>query len=586
MPLLRMLLLLCASAMLMGASKVPSNRDGYRDGYVDDGKQNYPVKLYGIAIEWERDCRRGKAALCERLADGLYEGLGDLNVDPRGAVGYWLLACNGGIAGACTNAAQMIEAGMTHYPANPTLALATAQKGCTLGDSTSCAITALHQYRGVVTAQNRPQAIALWDSGCASGNEESCRMKAGALYHDSGDAASQQQAVALYQAGCDRLQGWGCSGLANALTTGVGAAADSTQAFAIGQKGCLEAKGDTVLACAIYARQLSNSRRVADVDRAGKLLTRACLAGVAEACNDAGLLGKRNPPGSGIANWEVALSFRDGCDLGYGPACGNLGLLYYDGSDMLKASDMRAVALWDKGCALGDAPSCSRVRSMGDNAAAMRNARSAIDPAATANAQLAEADRLAKAGNTDPALDTVARLMEEGVAEAQWMLGGWLYYGYDGMLDAEPDRGLILFKNAANQGHLEAMKWLSMAYWEGTGVPVDQQKAMDYMGYVAQRGDPMAEAIYGSMLLEPVRQENARRQAEMAAAASSNRNNFWASVNASVDSWIASMNSSSSSSSSSSSWQSTGSIMDQGNWNQFINSMEGGSVCPSYNPYC
>jgi TPR repeat protein len=143
-------------------------------------------------------------------------------------------------------------------------------------------------------------------------------------------------------------------------------------------------------------------------------------------------------------------------------------------------------------------------------------------------------------------------------------------------------------ENAARQGHIEALKWVSMAYWEGTGVAVDQKKATDYMAYAAQHGnDPMAEAIYRSMLAEPIRQENARRAQEMAEAAANQKSNFWASVNASVDAWARSLSSSSSYSSSGSSWQSTASIMDQGNWNQFIGYMSGSTTaCPSTNRYC
>ena len=139
MRLFKLAVLVVGACALIAASKVPSAQDGYRDGYVDDGKQNYPVKLYGVAIQWDRDCKQGKAAQCLQLGDALQQGLGDLQVDPRGANGYWLLACDRGIASACTKAARFMEAGMENYPPQLARALQAAEKGCNLGDTTSCA---------------------------------------------------------------------------------------------------------------------------------------------------------------------------------------------------------------------------------------------------------------------------------------------------------------------------------------------------------------------------------------------------------------------------------------------------------------
>jgi len=589
MQLLKMAGLVLAACALMGASKVPSYSDGYRDSFLDDGKQNYPVKLYGIAIDWEKDCRAGKTAQCTKLADALDEGLGDLQVDPRGANGYRLIACDKGLAAACAKAAQFMEAGMEYSPPQLPRALATAEKGCNLGDTTSCATAAIHYYRGDVTAQDRARALGLWDTGCAGGNEEACRLKAGALFYDSGDAASRAQAVQLYRAGCDRKQGWGCSNYADALATGTGVAQNDAQAFEAGRKGCLESKGDTILACAVYARFLAKSGDPDDVDRASRLLTKACLAKVGQACDDAGRLGQKNPSGSKIAGWEIALSFRDGCDLDYSLACGDLGMLYANGSDQIKVDYARAIALLDKGCRLGDIYnfSCDVLRNSKDLADQYRPLKPAIDPSAPAAVQLGMADEFAKNGRGDEALEAVARLMEEADADAQWVLGGWLYYGYPGVIDyTNTSDGFILIKNAADQGHFEAMKWVGMAYWEGDGVDVDQKKAMDYMAYPAERGDEEALAIYRSMAAEPIRQENARRAAEYAAAAEARKNDFWANFSAAASSWASSASSYSSSSSSSYNWQSTASIMDNSNFNQFVNSVQYGSVCPSYNKYC
>lgn len=592
MRFLKIAALMLGAMALVAANKIPSGADGYRDSMVDDGKQNYPVKLYGVAIDWDKGCKQqGKAAQCVTLADALDAGLGDLQVDPRGANGYRLLACDKGIAAACSKAAQFMEVGMEYYPPQLPRALQTAEKGCNLGDTTACATAAIHYYRGDVTTADRAKAIGLWDNGCSKGDEEACRLKAGALYYDSGDDASRRQAVQLYNAGCTRKQGWGCSGYANALATGVGVAQDDAQAFEAGRKGCLQSSGQTILACAIYARYLARTGTPDEVGKASQLLTKACLAKIGQACDEAGRVGQKGTPGSKIANWEIALSFRDGCDLDYGLACGDLAMLYANGSDEIKVDYARAIALLDKGCRLGDVYnySCDVLKNSKALADEYRPQRPAIDPSAPVEVQLAKAKEFAEGGRGEEAFDTVARLVEEANAEAQWVLGGWMYYGYDGVVssgDIDTNTGFILIKNAADQGHFEAMKWVGMAYWEGDGVDVDQKKAMDYMAYPAERGDEEALAIYRSMAAEPIRQENARRAAEYAAAAESRKNDFWSNFSAAASSWASSASSYSSSSSSSYNWQSTQSIFDNSNFNQFVNHIESGSVCPSYNPYC
>ena len=587
--LLRMLALFLTALLLTAASKTPSARDGYAETYLSDGKQNYPVKLYGVARDWNKACRSGKADQCLRLADALVVGEGDLQPDLRAGIGYYLLACDKGAARGCSTASAMAREGQAYAPI-PTLSYQTALKGCALNDGASCSAVALHLYRGDAVAQDKARALALWDAACAGRAANGCQLKAGALFYESGNAADQAAAVALYQQGCTAGQGWGCSGLADAYWRGQGTAKDLGQASATARKGCIEASGDKVLACAIHARFLVQSSNPSDVGMGTKLLTQACIARVAAACNDAGLTAKRGPAGSGFADWEIALSFRDGCDQGDGAACGNLGQLYVEGNSRIKVDLARAVALYDKGCALGDQAACQHIQALGSRAAQARANRPAIDPAAPTKAQLAEAAAIVKAGRGQEGLIVVGRLMEEGNADASWMMAGWYYYGEPGVMDTPNTReGFILFDNAARQGHIEALKWVGMAHWEGTGVPVDQDKGLGYMQAAARLGDPAAIAIARSMEYEPVRQANARQQAEMVAAAERQRTSWSAAWNNALSSWSSSLSSSmsASSSSSSASWQRYQSQSDMNNFNNYISYMSGGTTaCISSNPYC
>lgn len=589
MSMLRVFALFLTALILTAASKTPSARDGYADSFLSDGKQNYPVKLYGIARDWNKACRSGKADQCLRLADAFVVGEGDLDADLRAAIGFYLLACDQGAARGCSTASAMAREGQA-YPPIPALSYNSAVKGCALNDPDSCSAVALHLYRGDAAPQDKARALTLWDSACAARAAAGCQLKAGALFYESGNAADQASAVALYQQGCTAGQGWGCSGLADAYWRGQGTAQNMAQAAATARKGCIEASGDKVLACAIHARFLVQSGNPAEVGLGSKLLTQACLARVASACNDAALTAKRGPAGSGFADWEVALSFRDGCDQGDGAACGNLAQLYVEGSSKIKVDLTRAVPLYDKGCRLGDTASCQRVQALGARADQARASRPAIDPAAPASAQLAEAFGLVKAGRGQEALLAVGRLMEEANADANWVMAGWYYYGEPGVMDSPNTRdGFILFDNAARQGHIEALKWVGMAYWEGTGVDVDQNKGLGYMQAAARLGDRAAIAIARSMEYEPVRQANARRQAEMEAAAARQQSSWSTAWSNALSNWSASSSSSysSSSASSSASWQRAQSQADMSNFNNYISYMSGGTTaCISSNPYC
>lgn len=594
MDLRKILFLAFGAVLLVAAGKVPSARDGGQYGAVSDGRQNYPVQLYGVARDWSKQCTRGKAEQCMRLGDAFAVGLGDLKQDGRAAIGYWLKACDLGAGEGCRKAAGTIEAGTTGYAPFPQLAFSTGNKGCALGNHASCAIAALHYYNGDTTAQDRARALQLWNAGCSAGDEDSCRLKAGALLYAGTGQADRQQAAALYRAGCDRGQGWGCSGLADAYAKGLGVARSDAEAAAAARKGCTKTQGDTQLACALHGRYLARTGRAEDMKLATRLLSKACLAGRAEACNEAGEIARRNPPGSGFAAWEVALNFRDGCDLNYAPACYNLGDLYLDKASKLKRDAARAYALWDKACRLGSKPGCDTIAAIEpDLKRQIRAKMPAVDPAAASWDQLEQARRLSKQGRGQDALLAVARLMEEGNAEAEWLLGNWLYFGYPGVLDVNKGQGFTLFENAARQGHVEALKFVSMAYWTGDGVSQDRDKALGYMRYAAGKGDEMALAIYRSMQAEPIRQAQARRAREMAELAERRRNDPWYQFSLAVSAAAAQRayqpgrNTPRTSSYSSNSWKTAGDIIRESNWNQAINYAQGyTTACPQINPYC
>lgn len=576
--------------VLVAASKVPLARDGMRDSAVFNGKQNMPVKLYGIARDWSNACIGGKPASCIQLAEAFETGLGDITPDMRIAVGYYLEGCKKGSGLACAEAATIIREGSAAYIDLP-LSHETARRGCEdLRNHDACSVQALALYRGAGVAQNKPRALALWEAACNAKADLGCRMKAGSLFNESNNAADHATALQMFTTACATKASWGCSGLAYAHHLGRGTAADAAKAAGFARTACEDGSGEKTQGCALHARYLVYSGNPQQVEKGSYMLTSTCMAGVAEACNDAGEAGKRKLPGSKLATWEVPVSFRQGCDAGLTAACRNLGILYSDGYGSVKRNLPIAVALLDKACKARDASACARLTALGTAADTARGQRPLIDPTLPSKQQLARASEQAKSGNRKAALFTVSRLMEEAVADAEWMLGGWLYYGQPGIIDA-PDRknGFILLENAARQGHVEAAKWVGYAYWTGEGAPVDRAKGERYTLYAANRGDAQSIGMYRVMRGTVAREANDRRNAEMVAAAQRNASSWSAIFSRAAAEWVQQVSARpySSGVDTSASWQNHLARQDRTNFNNRMNYLSGrSSVCPSFNPYC
>ncbi|OBV10099.1 tetratricopeptide repeat protein [Erythrobacter dokdonensis] len=532
---MRALLCLCglvlATLMLLTESasareRVPLNRDGWRHGAIHNGKQNMPVILPGVARDWAGGCAGKKAADCRKLAEAFTNGSGDIRTDLRIAVGYWLAGCRAGDGAACGEAAAIIRNGSAGY-VDFDLAFRTAQSGCeSARDAEACALMGLGLYRGQGTARDPARALAMWQAGCASGGMEACRLQASAL-REAGDLAG---ALVLARKACDGGAAWGCGQLASAYRLGDGVTADEAAAARFAERGCGSASTSDADACAHHGYYLARTGDAANLERGSRLLTRSCLAGSATGCFEAGELGRRNPAGSKIARWEVALSYRDGCDKSHAPSCRELGALYLQGNGQVGRWPDRAIALIDHACALGDEPACGRARALGPAADAARRRVHPVHPAYPASEQIAAALALVKAGRGQDGLEVIARLMEEGHADASWVLAGWLAYGEPGVIDT-PNRAqaIALAENAAAQGHTAAARWVGMAYWEGDGVPVNREKAKRIMQVAMKSGDPLDEALYRSMV-GTIERDRQKAEYDRRLAASYRPRSFWGEV--------------------------------------------------------
>ncbi|WP_109809440.1 tetratricopeptide repeat protein [Sphingosinithalassobacter portus] len=578
--------LLLAALLLASAAQAqdaPSAYDGHADGAVYNGKQMMPFTLYGVAIRWDRDCRRGRAERCLRLARAYDSGAGDLTADMRVSIGYYILACQKGSGPGCARASAMLRNGDAGFT-NPQLAGELAERGCNaLRDQDSCAGMAAAMASSGDPGQDT-QSAAIADRACASGSDEGCRLQARRLFSGN-DAAGKAQAVSMFRNACTGNLAWGCLGLVDAYTSGTGVAADPREAASAAATGCTRGRGDRLRLCAIHGDTLSRASAADTVRRGEQFLVTSCRGGSPEACFRLGQLGMAHPAGARSTQGEAVYYWRRACDFDFAAGCRSLADIYARGIEVDRDTAV-AVALADKACRLGARAACSDAARLANAEPGLRNRIPAIDPAQPAANQIADAKAAVERGGAQAkaGFDAVVRLMREWNEDAEWLLGGWLYYGLPGLVDApDPQNGVILIENAARVGHVDAAIWMGMAYWYGDGVAENRSKGESYMRIAAERGSEMAAAIYRSMRAEPIRVENERRRQQ--AEIEWERQRRRAAWTSAWTSWSPSF--SSVGTTPAYTGRTVGQIIDQHNWDNAIRYYSGGtSVCSSSNPYC
>ncbi len=579
--LVRIALLVAALILLpqpgLATQKLPSTYDDHRDTAIYNGHQNMPFTNLGVGIKWEQACRKGDTKMCVKMAEAFTDGSGDLQPDPRVALGFWKMACDQGDGASCAKAAAIALDGSANFT-DADVAKGFADRGCNqLKNQDACAMLA----QAAAASGDTAQATTLAASSCDAGSDDGCRLKAQGLFYDGHDPA----AMPLFDAACTAKHAWGCAGLTDAYENGWGGVKkDRAMAFNYAAEGCEKSSGaGRDRACAAYGTYLTYSSDKAAINKGEKYLDASCRFGDAEACHWLGMLGLRDKQGATTTMTEGLYYERRACDLGNAAGCDELGFAY-EINNGIEADPGIAYALYTKACKLGLAESCPKAEKLAGNPVPP------IDPSLTAAQQLVAAqDVMNNGGDRQAAMMTVYRLTEEDNEDAEWLLGGWMYYGLPGVFD-EPrtDDGFTLFENAARVGHVEAAIWVGMAYWYGDGVEEDHQKGENYMAIAAERGSAEAAAILRSMQAEPIREENARRQKEMDDAAQYQKS-AW---DQAMDAWdVAIRNYANSSSSYNYSSTSTSSYVpdpvDKLNFNYAMDYYSGStSVCLSSNPYC
>lgn len=587
------LLLSVSVSSLLAASKTPSARDGMKHSAIFNGKQNMPVKHYGIARKWEQRCYKGKTADCLTLARAFETGAGDLKADSRIAIGYYRLACEKGSGSGCATVAMMARGGLAGFT-NVKFATDNAARGCEqLNSQASCAWLGMAYYTGDARPQDKSRAVQLWRTACqAKGTEakdDGCRFLADHLWN-TGDLVQQKEAFQIYLDRCEPgNRAWACLESARILESGRIIKKDVTTAATLLEHACLKADGNRTEACAKYGAQKILSGIAKDVIMGEDMLDAACRAEIAESCYAIGKLGlNQSNRHAKTSKGEGGYYVRRACDLGYATGCYLLGKAYQDGR-MRKVRSAIGAILIDKACRLGAAEACQSLKSSGGKAIANIALKRWIDPSLPVAQQLQLAIRAADNGQGKRAGQTVGLLMEEQHEDAEWLLGNWFLNGKPGVVSTNRQNATILIENAARVGHVEAAKWMGMAHWYGDGVPLDRVKGKNYMAIAAMREDEAAIAIYRSMAAEPERQRQARISREQAEAAKRQKADWFGNWLRSRQNYTPSGSTrpSASALAARASWRRSQSRLDQMNFNNRIRYITGAtSACPRSNPYC
>jgi TPR repeat protein len=520
------------------------------------------------------------------LGEAFDNGLGDLEADARVSLAYYRLACQRGEGEGCRRAATIVLDGSANF-SDPNVALDYARRGCDeLKDNDACPAMAMALQRGGGTADEQARAPAIIDAACDKGVDDGCRLKAHRLLYESNDAASQATAIPLLERACAAKSAWGCSGLTDAYENGWGVAKDHGKAMDYAATGCTQGRGDRLVVCRQHGMYLTYSQDKTQINAGEQYLNTACMANDSGACAWLGRLGLRDKQGATTTMEEGLYYERRACDLENTDGCNELGLAYAIGNGINPDAPV-AVALYDRSCKLGSQEGCDAAADLVAADSSVRSRIPAIDPSLPSGEQIALAVQAKDNGDPTLAPETTYRLSNEDKEEAEWVLGGWMYYGLPEVFDPpRPDDGVILIENAARVGHVDAAIWIGMAYWYGDGVEQDQDKGMQYMAIAASRGSREAADIYSSMQNEGERQEMAQRAYDMAHPP---QKSVWEQA---MDAWDAALRNQSYSMTSSSygtgySGPSVSDTINELNWNQRFDYLSGATTaCPSSNPYC
>ncbi len=268
-------------------------------------------------------------------------------------------ACDGGVAGACTNLGWMVQSGFG-VNRDDTQAAKLFRKACDGGNMRGCNnLGSMHESGHGVDA-DEVEAVSLYRKACDGGDTLACKNLGGMYENGKGIGKDDVQAVGFYRKACDANFAPGCTALGIEYANGRGVAKDYGQAAALYRKACdaSDAGGCNSLG-GLYLNGLGVQK---DEAQAAQLAEKACEAGNAIACSNVGWM-YQNAKGVTQDNAKAVSFFRKACDGNYASGCTKLGLAFFNGSGVGK-DDSQAAGFYRRACDTGDAEGCNNLGAL------------------------------------------------------------------------------------------------------------------------------------------------------------------------------------------------------------------------------
>ncbi len=273
---------------------------------------------------------------------------------------WYLMACDAGDRGSCTEVARFYESG-TGVRGDGKRARQAAETACAAGDPGGCTLAGSMLRRGVGGPVAIEPGIALEERGCAFGDPQGCF--AVALAHATGigrprDAGASAAAFArtrlLADVRCSEGHEAACATLGTLLMEPRAGATDPERASMLLERACMRSQRAACVVASDLAQLGYGGER--DPAHARALLQRACDGGVGDGCVALavdlmkGVTGPIDPP-------RAAETARRACDKLGDRYCLALAMFHRDGDHVAKDPSL-AASLMRRACAAGHPLSC------------------------------------------------------------------------------------------------------------------------------------------------------------------------------------------------------------------------------------
>jgi TPR repeat protein len=283
----------------------------------------------------------------------------------RGAVVLLMV----GVLTACGPAAS--RPGATGSPEGTRAAQAASAdaSACERGDGAAC----LRQGRSLTDLGPAPQseqaikAVALFDAACRRKVWDGCAELAALTFIGAGGLGrSVEGAVTRAREACTAGSVLACGYLGYMLVASGAADASAHVADHAAsvdarlEQACTDGDGQVCRALGLSVAGGGFPVTAPDLERAERLLLRACELGVVDGCVNAGrlLASKANPDHA-----RAEALFRRTCNAGHGVGCAMLGTMHYQGVGMA-VDEAAAMALFERACELQSTEGCTAVAGL------------------------------------------------------------------------------------------------------------------------------------------------------------------------------------------------------------------------------